>query len=221
MVERTLARTRLRAGAAALVAATVLTGCGRAETVAEYRRLVRMHLFLGAVGGLVLFAAAAAAFSWRHRRREWLALGPESPAAGVAALGSMSVLALLSGLAGTLVASAAVPDRPIVRDGMVVEFAAPGYALQGLVLALWALPLLAAIGVLFADMAEYPPRGVGAIPAALLHAGIVVVALRVGASDPSPAEAAFRVLTAAPAAVAVVAYAVLHAGWWRSRRRDC
>ncbi|HEV2890157.1 MAG TPA: hypothetical protein VGX28_07240 [Frankiaceae bacterium] len=212
---------RLRVATAAVAATFLLGACGEPRTTAEYERLVRSHLAIGAAAGLVLYGVLLGLFAWRHRGRRWYALGPASPVSGLATFGSVSALALLSGLAGATVASLAVPDDPARVDALFPHTAGPAHAIAVLAVALVALPFLAVIGALFADFAEYPPRGVGAVPAALMHATVALVALRLGVEDPSREEQTFRLLLAAPCLAAALAYVVMHARWWMSRRREC
>jgi len=204
-------------GAAAIVAAVALSACGRPRTTAEYERLRDLHVGVGAATGLLLMGLVLAWRAWRRRGRdERLALGPPSDVAVVAAYSSLAAIAVLVALAGVLVASAVMPEDPAVvaRRGFTADTGR--YVMVGLTLAVFAIPLLAALGVLFADWVEYPPRGPGALPVALLHALLAFVVLTAGSPDAGGGERALRVLLAAPVLMGTVAYLALHVGWWRS-----
>ncbi|HEX8004036.1 MAG TPA: hypothetical protein VF519_15210 [Mycobacteriales bacterium] len=210
--------------AAAAVAAAVLPACGEPRTAAEYAHLRAVHLGAGAVAGLLVTGAVLARWAYRGRagggRPERLALGPPSNTAVVAAYASLAAVAVLGATGGALVASLALPDDPALAAARpeLVPYggAGPAHPILLLALLLVALPVLAALGSVFAHFAAYPPRGAGAPVAAVLHAALAFVLLTGGSGTPHGRELALRWLAAAPLVAGAAAYLALHAGWWRS-----
>lgn len=209
---------RVGRGAAAVVAAAALSACGEPRTTAEYEWLRDVHLAAGAATGLVLMGLVLAFRAWRRRGRdERLALGPPSDAAVVAAYSSLAAIAALVALGGALVASVLLPEDPAVvaRRGYA-DVNGGRHVFAVATLALFVIPVLAALAALFADWVEYPPRGPGAVPVALLHALLAFVVLEAGSHEAGTAELVLRCLLAAPVLAGTVAYLALHVGWWRS-----
>jgi len=212
--------TRVGRGVLAVAAVAALSACGEPRTKAEYEYLTRVHLGVGAASGLVLMGLVLAFRAWRRRGGpERLALGPESDTAVVAAYSSLAALAVLVAVAGALAGSVLLPDDPVLAEKFGIharQIADSRYLFAAVGLALFVLPCLAALGALLADFVEYPPRGVGAVPVALLHALLAVVVLQTAPYEPAGRELVLRWLLAAPMLVGAAAYLALHVGWWRS-----
>jgi hypothetical protein len=164
----------------------------------------------GASVAVLVTLAWLACLVRRHPGRRWLCQGRPSVAAWVAAFGSAAVALTLVAFLGVVIASVTVPLPPRHMDPGLegrVAFGDRLFSVATLVLGVG--PWVLGGAMLFANAAEDPPRGFGALPAALVHGAVAALAAGLALHAPSTRANVLGLALAAPPAAAAVAYAAL------------